>query len=171
MLKTLLAGCIMLLCAQLAHAASYPAPVEGDYVIRDFRFTTGEVLPELKLHYTTLGSPVRDDSGMISNAVLLLHGTAGRGSVFLTEQFAGTLFGPDQPLDARHYYLILPDAIGAGKSSKPSDGLRTRFPHYTYEDMVKAQYQLVLEKLGVDHLRLILGVSMGCMHAWMWAET
>ena len=168
--RTLLAGCIMLLCAQLAYAASYPAPVEGDYVIRDFRFTTGEVLPELKLHYTTIGSPVRDDSGMINNAVLLLHGTAGRGSAFLTEQFASTLFGPDQPLDARRYYLILPDAIGAGKSSKPSDGLRTRFPHYTYEDMVKAQYQLVLDKLGVDHLRLILGVSMGCMHAWMWAE-
>jgi homoserine O-acetyltransferase len=161
---------LLLSCAQLAHAASYPAPVEGDYVIRDFAFASGEVLPELKLHYTTIGSPVLDKTGLVTNAVLILHGTGGRGGVFLTEQFGGSLFGPGQPLDAQRYYLILPDSIGAGKSSKPSDGLRARFPHYTYEDMVRAQYQLVTDKLHVNHLRLILGASMGCMHAWMWAE-
>jgi homoserine O-acetyltransferase/O-succinyltransferase len=144
--------------------------VEGDYVIRNFVFTSGEILPELRLHYTTLGSPLRDESGAVTNAVLILHGTAGRGSAFLTEQFAGTLFAPGQPLDAQRYYLILPDAIGAGKSSKPSDGLRTRFPHYAYEDMVRAQYRLVVDRLHVSHLRLILGGSMGCMHAWMWGE-
>ena len=167
---TLLVACL-LPCLRIAQAASYPAPAEGDYVMRDFAFASGEVLPELKLHYATLGSPVRDGSGMITNAVLLLHGTGGRGGAFLTEQFAGTLFGPGQPLDAQRYYLILPDAIGTGKSSKPSDGLRARFPHYTYEDMVKAQYRLLEEHLRVGHLRLIIGTSMGCMHAWLWAET
>ena len=169
MLRALLAGWL-LPCLQLAQAASYPAPVEGDYIIRDFRFASGEILPELRLHYTTIGSPILDETGAVTNAVLILHGTAGRGSVFLTEQFAGTLFGPGQLLDAQRYYLILPDAIGAGKSSKPSDGLRTRFPHYAYEDMVRAQYRLVLDHLHINHLRLILGGSMGCMHAWMWAE-
>src|SRR5262250_525515 len=118
-------GCL-LSCPHLADAASYPAPTEGDYVMRDFAFESGEVIAELKLHYATLGSPVRDASGMVANAVLLLHGTGGRGGAFLTDQFAGTLFGPGQVLDAQRYYLILPDAIGAGKSSKPSDGLRAR---------------------------------------------
>ena len=168
--RAFLAGWLLLTCASLAQAASYPAPAEGDYLIHDFRFASGETLPELRLHYTTIGSPIMDETGLVTNAVLILHGTAARGSVFLTEQFAGSLFGPGQPLDAQRYYLILPDALGAGKSSKPSDGLRTRFPHYTYEDMVRAQYQLVLDKLHVNHLRLILGASMGCMHAWMWAE-
>jgi len=170
-LRTLLAGCLLVLCAQMALAASYPAPAEGDYVMRDFAFASGEVLPELKLHYTTIGWPTLDGNGMVTNAVLLLHGTGGRGGAFLTEQFAGTLFGPGQPLDAQRYYLILPDAIGTGKSSKPSDGLRARFPHYTYEDMVNAQYRLGQEHLRVGHLRLIIGTSMGCMHAWMWGET
>jgi homoserine O-acetyltransferase len=170
-LRALLAGWLPLCCAQLAQAASYPQPVEGDYPIRDFAFASGEVLAELRLHYTTIGSPVRDETGLVTNAVLILHGTGGRGGVFLTEQFAGTLFGPGQPLDAQRYYLILPDSIGAGKSSKPSDGLRARFPHYTYDDMVRAQYRLVVDKLGVNHLRLVLGTSMGCMHAWMWAQT
>jgi homoserine O-acetyltransferase len=170
-LRALLVGSLLLSITQLAQAASYPQPVEGDYVIGDFTFASGEVLPELKLHYTTIGSPVLDETGMVTNAVLILHGTGGRGGVFLTDQFAGTLFGPGQPLDARRFYLILPDSIGAGKSSKPSDGLRTRFPHYAYEDMVRAQYQLVLDKLRVNHLRLILGTSMGCMHAWLWGET
>ena len=169
MLRTLTRW-LLLSCAQLAQASSYPAPVEGDYVIRDFAFASGEVLPELKLHYTTIGSPVLDKTGLVTNAVLILHGTGGRGGVFLTEQFGGSLFGPGQLLDAQRYYLILPDSIGAGKSSKPSDGLRARFPHYTYEDMVRAQYQLVTDKLHVNHLRLILGASMGCMHAWRWAE-
>jgi len=127
-------------------------------------------MPELTLHYATIGTPILDEVGRVTNAVLILHGTGGRGGAFLTEQFAGSLFGLGQPLDGQRYYLILPDAIGAGKSSKPSDGLRARFPHYTYEDMVRAQYQLVVDKLGVNHLRLILGTSMGCMHAWMWAE-
>jgi homoserine O-acetyltransferase/O-succinyltransferase len=167
--RTLLAGSLMLSCVQLAQAAAYPAPVEGDYVVRDFALASGEVLPDLRLHYTTIGSPVRDETGLVTNAVLILHGTGGRGRVFLTEQFAGSLFGAGQPLDAQRYYLILPDGIGAGKSSKPSDGLRTRFPHYTYDDMVRAQYQLVVDGLHVNHLRLILGTSMGCMHAWMWA--
>ena len=170
MLRTPLIAWLWLTCVQLAQGASYPTPVEGDHVIRDFGFASGEVLPELKLHYTTIGSPLRDETGRVTNAVLILHGTGGKGGVFLTEQFGGSLFGPGQPLDAQRYYLILPDSIGAGKSSKPSDGLRTRFPHYTYEDMVRAQYQLVLDKLHVNHLRLILGTSMGCMHAWMWAE-
>ena len=169
MLRTLTRW-LLLSCAQLAQAASYPVPAEGDYVIRDFAFASGEVLPELKLHYTTIGSPVLDKTGLVTNAVLILHGTGGKGGVFLTEQFGGSLFGAGQPLDAQRYYLILPDGIGAGKSSKPSDGLRARFPHYTYEDMVRAQYQLVTDKLHVNHLRLILGASMGCMHAWMWAE-
>ena len=165
----LLAGYLLSSYVPLVEATSYPTPVEDDHIVRDFVFSSGEVLPELRLHYTTIGSPVLDETGLVTNAVLILHGTGGRGSVFLSEQFAGSLFGLGQPLDAQRYYLILPDAIGAGKSSKPSDGLRTRFPRYTYDDMVRAQYQLVVDKLRVNHLRLILGTSMGCMHAWMWA--
>ena len=145
-------------------AASYPAPVEGDWVVHDFRFQSGETLPELKLHYTTIGSP----SG---EPVLILHGTGGAASGFLTDRFAGELFGPGQPLDAAHHYIILPDALGAGKSSKPSDGLRTRFPHYTYDDMVTAQYRLVKEHLGIAHLRLVAGNSAGGMQTWLWGET
>jgi homoserine O-acetyltransferase len=169
--RALLARWLLLVFVPIVQAAAYPDPSEGDYLIRDFAFASGEVLPELKLHYTTIGSPVRDGTGVVANAVLVLHGTGGRGSGFLTDQFAGTLFGPGQPLDAQRFFIILPDSIGAGKSSKPSDGLRGRFPHYTYEDMVRAQYRLVLEGLGVNHLRLILGTSMGGMHAWLWAET
>ena len=144
-------------------AADYPAPQEGDWVVRDFRFHTGEVLPELRLHYTTVGAP----SG---EPVLLLHGTVGSGQSLLTPAFAGELFGPGQPLDASRYYVILPDAIGTGKSTKPSDGLRAKFPQYNYDDMVQAQYRLVTEHLRVRHLRLVLGNSMGGMQAWMWAE-
>jgi homoserine O-acetyltransferase len=146
-----------------ALAADFPAPKEGDWVVRDFRFHTGEVLPELRLHYTTVGAP----SG---EPVLILHGTTGSGSGMLTPAFAGELFGPGQPLDASRYYIILPDAIGTGKSSKPSDGLRTRFPKYNYDDMVNAQHRLVTEHLGVRHLRLVLGNSMGGMQTWMWAQ-
>ena len=159
---------LLLLAVAHAQAASYPQPQQGDYVIRNFAFASGEILPELKLHYTTIGSPVVDQTGVVTNAVLILHGTGGSGGGFLTEQFAGTLFGPGQPLDAQRYYLILPDSIGAGKSSKPSDGLRGRFPRYTYDDMVRAQYLLVLDHLHVNHLRLILGTSMGGMHVWLW---
>jgi homoserine O-acetyltransferase/O-succinyltransferase len=131
-------------------AADYPSPKEGDWILRDFRFHTGEVLPELRLHYTTVGTP----SG---EPVLILHGSAGSGRTMLSGNFAGELFGPGQPLDASRYFIILSDSIGAGKSSKPSDGLRTRFPRYNYDDMVRAQYRLITEHLGVKHLRLVLG--------------
>jgi homoserine O-acetyltransferase/O-succinyltransferase len=151
-------------------AAGYPPPVEGDFVVRDFRFQSGETLPELRLHYRTLGNPVRDDAGTVRNAVLILHGTGGSGRQFLSEQFAGVLFGPGQLLDAGRYYAILPDGIGHGQSSRPSEGLHARFPHYTYDDMVRAQYRLLIEKLGVNHLRLVMGTSMGGMHTWMWGE-
>src|SRR5262249_54145098 len=135
----------ILVAVGVACAADYPAPVEGDWTGRDFRFHTGEALPELRLHYTTLGAPS-------PNAVLMLHGTGGSGDGFLSEGFAGELFGPGQPLDAAHNYLILPDGIGHGKSSKPSDGMRARFPRYTYDDIVRAQYRLLSEHLGVRHL-------------------
>ena len=147
----------------VARAASYPTPRAGDWVVRDFRFHTGEVLPELRLHYTTVGAPTGEP-------VLILHGTIGSGDGFLTPRFAGELFGPGQPLDASRYYVVLPDAIGGGKSSRPSDGLRTRFPRYNYDDIVLAQYRLLTEHLGVRHLRLVLGNSMGGMQTWMWAQ-
>ena len=146
-------------------------PVENDFVIRDFRFESGQTLPELRLHYTTLGTPVRDASGHTTNAVLILHGTSGSGRQFLQPQFARELFLSGQLLDVRKYYVILPDDIGHGRSSKPSDGLRARFPAYGYRDMVLAEHKLVVDGLGVDRLRLVMGTSMGCMHAWMWAET
>ena len=154
-----------------AARANYPAPIEGDYIVRNFKFTGGETLPELKLHYTTIGAPKRDAAGVVRNAVLILHGTGGAGNNFLSEQFAGVLFGPGQLLDATRYFIILPDGIGHGKSSKPSDGLHARFPHYTYDDMVAAQHQLLTEKLGVNHLRLVMGTSMGGMQTWVWGET
>jgi homoserine O-acetyltransferase len=156
--------------APTAQAAPYPEPIHGDFVLRDFRFASGDALPELKLHYFTLGTPTRSADGKITNAVLLLHGTNGRGAGFLTDSFAGELFGSGQPLDAVRWFIIVPDSIGHGKSSKPSDGLRARFPRYVYADMVEAQYRLITAGLGVDHLRLIVGTSMGGMHAWMWAE-
>lgn len=144
-------------------AADIPTPKTGSYVARDFRFHTGEVMPELRLNYTTVGEPGGE-------AVLVLHGTAGSGTAMLGQAFAGELFGPGQPLDARRYYVILPDAIGTGKSAKPSDGLRARFPAYNYDDMVLAQYRLLTEHLGVQHLRLVIGNSMGGMQTWMWAQ-
>jgi homoserine O-acetyltransferase/O-succinyltransferase len=150
---------------------NYPAPVEGDYVIKDFKFRSGETLPELKLHYRTIGTPTKDSSGVVTNAILIMHGTGGSGTQFLSPQFANVLFGPGQLLDATKYFIILPDAIGHGGSSKPSDGLHTRFPHYTYDDMVLAQYKVITEKLGVNHLRLVMGTSMGGMHTWVWGET
>lgn len=141
---------------------------EGDFVMRDFRFTDGSVLPALRIHYTTLGRPRRDAAGRVRNAVLILHGTTGSGRGFLAPSFAGELFGPGQPLDTATHYIILPDGIGTGGSSKPSDGLRARFPRYGYENMVTAQHRLVTEGLGVDHLRLVMGTSMGGMQTWMW---
>ncbi len=151
-------------------AAAAPEPVPGNFHIRDFRFVSGETLPDLVLHYRTIGTPRRDASGTVRNAVLVLHGTTGSGKGFLSPNFAGTLFGPGQLLDASRYYLILPDGIGHGESTRPSQGLHARFPRYTYDDMVAAQHALVTSGLGVNHLRLVLGTSMGAMHAWVWAE-
>lgn len=163
---------LMLLCPVGAvRAAGYRQPAqEGDFRLQDFRFGSGEVLKELRLHYTTLGAPARDSSGVVRNAVLIMHGTGGSGAQFLREQFAGVLFGAGQLLDASKYFIILPDAIGHGKSSKPSDGLHARFPHYTYDDMVLANYRLLTEGLGVNHLRLVMGTSMGGMQTWVWGE-
>jgi homoserine O-acetyltransferase len=138
--------------------------------MRNFRFTDGSVLPELRIHYTTLGQPRKDVSGTVRNAVLILHGTTGSGRGFLSPTFAGELFGPGQLFDSATHFIILPDGIGAGASSKPSDGLRARFPHYRYADMVAAQHRLVTEGLGVNHLVVVLGTSMGGMQSWMWAE-
>jgi homoserine O-acetyltransferase len=143
----------------------------GDYVAHDFRFGTGETLPELKLHYLTLGAPHRNAAGHIDNAVLLLHGTGGDAHTLFNPIFSSVLFGPGQPLDIAHYFLVFPDDIGHGVSSKPSDGLHQRFPHYDYDDMVRSQHQMLLEGLHVDHLRLILGTSMGCMQSFVWGET
>ena len=151
-------------------AADFPAPTEGDFVARDFRFGTGETLPSLNLHYRTIGTPQRDASGVVRNAVLILHGTGGTGAGFLSQTFGGALFGAGQILDATRYFIILPDGIGHGKSSKPSDGLHARFPKYTYDDMVRAQHTLLVDGLKVNHLRLVLGTSMGAMHCWVWGE-
>jgi homoserine O-acetyltransferase len=160
-----------LLFLAVAHGADYPNPIERDWTTTNFRFTTGETLPKLKLHYITIGKPERDPSGKVVNAVLILHGTGGTGKGFLTEAFAGRLFGAGQLLEGATHYIILPDGIGHGKSTKPSDGMRMRFPKYTYDDMVRAQYVLLTEGLGVNHLRLVLGTSMGAMHTWLWGET
>ena len=152
-------------------AADFPAPKEGDFVLRDFRFRSGETLPEVRMHYRTFGAPQRDAQGQVNNAVLILHGTTGSSAQFLRPEFAGELYGPGQLLDASRYYLVIPDNIGHGQSSKPSDGLRARFPKYGYHDMVAAQHRLLTEGLRVDHLRLVIGTSMGGMHAWLWGET
>jgi homoserine O-acetyltransferase/O-succinyltransferase len=152
-------------------AGSIPPPSEGDYVAHDFHFRSGETISELRLHYATFGKAVRDASGKVTNAVLILHGTGGSGRQFLRPQFADVLFGPGQLLDVTRYFVILPDNIGHGKSSKPSDGLRARFPQYDYDDMVAAQHEMLEKGLGVNHLRLIMGTSMGCMHSWIWGET
>jgi homoserine O-acetyltransferase len=144
---------------------------EADWIARDFEFQSGEKMAELRLHYTTLGTPTRNAGGRVNNAVLIMHGTGGNGRGFLSANFAGELFGKDQPLDITRYYIVLPDAIGHGKSSKPSDGARMKFPHYTYDDMVKADYLLLHDGLHVDHLRLVMGTSMGAMHTWVWGET
>jgi homoserine O-acetyltransferase len=166
-LKKIVAALVFL---TVLYGADYPAPAEGDWIATNFSFSTGETLPEVRLHYLTLGKPQRDAGGRIVNAVLILHGTGGSGRGFLRESFAGELFGPGQLLDATTHFIILPDGIGHGKSSKPSDGLRMKFPNYTYDDMVRAQYMLVTQGLGVNHLRLILGTSMGAMHTWLWGE-
>jgi homoserine O-acetyltransferase len=153
-----------------AQAADYPAPREADYVIKDFRFRSGESLPALNIHYRTLGKPQRDANGKVTNAVLVTHGTGGTGAQFLRPEFAGELFRAGGALDPARYYVILTDGIGHGQSSKPSDGLHARFPHYGYLDMVDAQYRLLTEGLGVNHLKLVMGTSMGGMQAWVWGE-
>jgi len=165
---------VLLFCAATLSAqqpTQLPMSKEGDYVSHEFHFKSGETLPELRIHYATFGTPVRDANGRVTNAVLLLHGTSGSGTQFLVPQFAGVLFGPGQLLDVARYYIILPDNIGHGKSSKPSDGMRAHFPQYDYDDMVRSQHELLEAGLGVNHLRLILGTSMGCMHSWVWGET
>jgi homoserine O-acetyltransferase len=159
-----------LLLAAGAYAADYPDPAEGEVVLRDFHFASGETLPELRLHYRTLGTPVSDAQGVVRNAVIIMHGTGGSGANFIRPEFAGELFGAGGLLDASRYYIILPDGIGHGHSSKPSDGLHGHFPHYGYRDMVEADYRLLTEKLKVNHLRLAMGTSMGGMHTWLWGE-
>jgi homoserine O-acetyltransferase/O-succinyltransferase len=161
---------IFFLVATSCFAFDWPKPNEADYIIKDFQFANGDKLPELKLHYLTWGEPKRDAQGHVTNAVLILHSTGGSSGQFLREYFAGALFNPGQVLDVTKYYIIMPDSIGHGKSSKPSDGMHARFPAYRYTDMVKTQHMLVADHLKVDHLRLVMGMSMGCMHAWMWAE-
>ncbi len=169
MIKTVFAT--LLLCLGTAVAAAPWPVVQGDYRIANFKFGSGETLPMLNQHYRTLGTPVRDTAGNVINAVMVLHGTGGTGAQFLQPQFADELFGPGQPLDISRYYIILPDAIGHGGSTKPSDGLRMAFPAYDYQDMVNAQHRLLAEKLGVKQLRLLMGTSMGCMMDFVWGTT
>jgi homoserine O-acetyltransferase len=163
----------LLFSAQPSHAqaTNVPAGNEANYVIHDFHFKSGESLPELRIHYVTFGKPERDKDGRVTNAVLILHGTSGSSRSLLNPIFAGVLFAPGGLLDITHYYVIVPDSIGHGKSSKPSDGLHAKFPQYDYDDMVAAQHELVEKGLGVNHLRLVMGTSMGCMHSWVWGET
>src|SRR5216110_3686544 len=157
--------------ASIALAADYPAPTESDFTIRDFKFQSGETLSELRVHYRTLGKSEKDGQGKTTNAVLIMHGTTGSGAQFIRPEFAGELFGPGQTLDATKFFIVLPDGIGHGKSSKPSDGLHAKFPHYGYIDTVEAQYRLLTEGLGVNHARLVIGTSMGGMHTWLWGES
>lgn len=153
-----------------ASAAEYPTPVEGDFVLRDFRFASDETMPELRIHYRTIGEPRKDEKGKVRNAVLITHGTTGSGAQFIRPEFAGELFGSGQLLDATKFFIVLPDGIGHGKSSKPSDGTHAKFPRYGYRDMVDAQFRLLTEGLGVDHARLVMGTSMGGMHTWLWGQ-
>ena len=167
-IRLIVCVCLLLAAASRAQSQSYPAPVEGDFVVKSYRFESGQTLADLKLHYRTMGTPRRDGGGAIVNAVLILHGTGGTGRGFVTDGYAGRLFGKGQLLDAERYYIILPDNVGHGQSSKPSDGLRMKFPQYGYTDMVRLQHLLVTEGLGVRRLRLVMGTSMGAMHTWMW---
>ncbi len=157
--------------AQQATPAPVATPDEGDFILHNFHFKSGETLPEVRMHYYSFGKIAKDAKGRATNAVLVLHGTSGSGRQFLVPQFAGVLFGPGQLLDASRYFVIIPDNIGHGKSTKPSDGLHAHFPQYDYDDMIAAQHELLEKGLGVNHLRLILGTSMGCMHSWVWGET
>lgn len=173
-MKFLRAVVVSLLCLSasllFAQSTDYKNPDQGTFVVKDFQFKSGEKLPEVKIHYYTLGAPKKDASGKVQNAVIVLHGTGGSGRQFLNPIFAAVLFGPGQLLDASKYFIILPDNVGHGQSSKPSDGLHMRFPHYEYDDMIELQYRLLTQGLGVNHLRLVTGTSMGGMHTWLWGE-
>lgn len=166
----MLAASFLVTVASARPQMTAPATTEGDFIVHNFKFHSGESLPDVRLHYTTLGKPVRDAQGRTTNAVLILHGTGGSGHQFLAPYFAGELFGPGQPLDATRYFMVLPDGIGHGQSSKPSDGFHAHFPQYDYDDMVALHYKLLNDGLGVNHLRLIFGTSMGCMHSFVWGE-
>ncbi|HRH42936.1 MAG TPA: alpha/beta fold hydrolase [Pyrinomonadaceae bacterium] len=168
--SVLLSCLVICFSANIVLSQIYPAPVAGDFMMKDFKFQSGESLPELKMHYVTIGQPVKDSKGIVTNAVIILHGTGGNNKNFLNRQFGEVLFKKGGLLDAEKYYIIIPDNIGHGDSSKPSDGLHAKFPHYGYLDMVTAQYRLLTEKLGVNHLRLVMGTSMGGMHSWLWSE-
>src|SRR5438270_5085515 len=169
-LITLIAS-ILIIASLPARAAEYPPPTEADYVIPEFHFRSGQSLANLKIHYRTLGTPRRDDAGVVRNAVLIMHGTTGSGKQFLRKEFAGELFGKGQLLDAERYFIILPDDLGHGQSAKPSDGLHAKFPNYGYLDMIDAEHRLCFDGLKLNHLRLVMGTSMGGMHTWLWAET
>jgi homoserine O-acetyltransferase len=172
MMKTLRSVWTLFVAATVSvFAAEFPEAQTGDYVLRNFQFRSGESFPELRMHYRAFGQPIRDEKGIVRNAVLILHGTTGNGSNFLRPEFAGELFDKGQLLDVTRYYVILPDNIGHGQSSKPSDGLRTKFANYGYLDMIEAQRRLLTEGLKVNHLRLVIGTSMGGMHTWLWGET
>ena len=170
--KTALAVAVMALTFAIAPSAQTgaqpvgPPVIEGTYIVRNYTFKSGETLPEVRLHYRTLGAPQKDATSRVTNAVWIGHGTGGTGSQFLSRNFAGQLFGPGQPLDATKFFIILPDGVGHGGSSKPSDGLRAKFPRYGYQDMLTAEHRLLTEGLGVNHLRLVMGTSMGGMHTW-----
>jgi homoserine O-acetyltransferase len=161
---------LLLVSVPAPQTGAQTEPAQGDFIARNFRFASGETLPELRIHYRTYGTLRKDANGVARNAVLVMHGTGGTGAQFVSRNFAGELFGPGQPLDAARYFIILPDDLGHGRSSKPSEGLHARFPRYAYGDMVEAEYRLVTEGLGVNHLRLVMGTSMGGMHTWLWGE-
>jgi homoserine O-acetyltransferase/O-succinyltransferase len=161
---------VLAVAVQGVAAAQGPTPREADFVMHSFTFQSGDTLPEVRIHYHAFGEPKRDSHGVVRNAVLIVHGTGGSGGSLIRPEFSGELFGPGQLLDAKRYFIVLPDALGHGKSSKPSDGLRARFPHYGYNDMVATEFRLLTEGLGVQHARLIMGTSMGCMHTWLWGE-
>lgn len=165
-----LGALVILELTQTTQAGAYPPPSEGDFTVQDFKFASGEALAQLRIHYRAFGTPRKDAHGVVRNAVLILHGTGGTGGSLVREDFAGQLFGPGQLLDASRYFIVLPDGIGHGHSSKPSDGLHAHFPHYGYRDMVQAQYLLLTQGLKVNHARLIMGTSMGAMHTWLWGE-
>ena len=163
--------CLFVLTSLAQQPHNWPTPHEADFVAHNFAFNSGETLADVRIHYATLGKPEKDANGQTRNAVLILHGTSGDETQFLRDIFAGVLFGPGQLLDASRYFIVLPDNVGHGKSSKPSDGMHAHFPQYDYADMIALQHELLEKGLGVNHLRLILGTSMGCMHSWMWGST